>query len=319
MVTCAFHPQRETGRSCTRCGRAACPECLRDAPVGSHCVACVKEAQPKVAETMARQAHQLKAIRPSPVFFVIVAVAVGGGVLSYLADSVAARGGTDFRQVAVFILVLAGWVVSLCLHEFGHALVAYLGGDHTVASKGYLTLDVRRYADRGLSLFLPLVFLALGGIGLPGGAVWINQGLIHDRRVRTLVSLAGPAANVVFGSVLLAPFWTGVLDYRNHPTLAGGLAFLGYLQFFAAILNMLPVPGLDGFGALEPWLPGHVLEAVAPFRQYGFLILFVMISRVDAIHRFLTDGATRALESLQVRPSRLWALGYALFKFWQRI
>jgi len=45
-TTCYRHPDRETGRRCTRCGRFACPECLREASVGSHCVECVKAAAP---------------------------------------------------------------------------------------------------------------------------------------------------------------------------------------------------------------------------------------------------------------------------------
>ena len=69
----------------------------------------------------------------------------------------------------IVLLVLAGWAVSLCLHEFGHAYTAYRGGDRSVRAKGYLTLDIRRYADLGLSLVLPVFFLLLGGIPLPGG------------------------------------------------------------------------------------------------------------------------------------------------------
>ncbi len=42
---CHLHPKRETLRSCNRCGRPTCPECLRDAPVGQHCLSCIKEAQ----------------------------------------------------------------------------------------------------------------------------------------------------------------------------------------------------------------------------------------------------------------------------------
>jgi membrane associated rhomboid family serine protease len=49
-TTCFRHPDRETGRHCTRCGRPACPDCLRQAAVGSHCVECLKEARPPVTQ-----------------------------------------------------------------------------------------------------------------------------------------------------------------------------------------------------------------------------------------------------------------------------
>ena len=54
MATCHIHQDRETGRSCTRCGRPACPQCLVDAAVGSHCVTCVKAAQPSTKERVRR-------------------------------------------------------------------------------------------------------------------------------------------------------------------------------------------------------------------------------------------------------------------------
>jgi membrane associated rhomboid family serine protease len=49
-VTCYRHPDRQTGRRCTRCGRPACPECLKEASVGSHCVDCVKDAAPSTRQ-----------------------------------------------------------------------------------------------------------------------------------------------------------------------------------------------------------------------------------------------------------------------------
>ena len=45
VQTCYRHPDRETGLRCTRCGRPACHECLRPAPVGSHCLTCLKDGQ----------------------------------------------------------------------------------------------------------------------------------------------------------------------------------------------------------------------------------------------------------------------------------
>ena len=67
------------------------------------------------------------------------------------------------------LFVFGGWMISLCLHEFGHAIVAYFGGDTSVKDKGYLTLNPLNYTDPGLSLLLPMIFLVMGGIALPGG------------------------------------------------------------------------------------------------------------------------------------------------------
>ncbi len=65
--------------------------------------------------------------------------------------------------------------MSLCLHEFGHALAAYLGGDTSVRDAGYLTLNPLKYSHPLLSIIMPVLFLMMGGIGLPGGAVYINR------------------------------------------------------------------------------------------------------------------------------------------------
>src|SRR5205823_11830271 len=52
--TCFRHPDRPTGRACTRCGRPACPECLVQASVGSQCVDCVRAARPSAPERLRR-------------------------------------------------------------------------------------------------------------------------------------------------------------------------------------------------------------------------------------------------------------------------
>ena len=66
------------------------------------------------------------------------------------------------------------WVFSVCIHEWGHAFVAYHGGDYTVKDKGYLTLNPIHYTHPVTSILLPALFMMMGGIGLPGGAVYID-------------------------------------------------------------------------------------------------------------------------------------------------
>ena len=320
--TCTYHPDRTTYRSCSRCGRPACPDCLIDAAVGAHCLTCVKASQTPAAQVLAKDIKALSHIRPSPVFGLIVAVFVGSGIWAWMApanagsliDVVSGGGGSvGTSRIAIFVMVLSGWVLSLCLHEFGHALVAFMGGDRTVAAKGYLTLDPRKYTDRNLSLILPLVFLFLGGIGLPGGAVWINHSYIRSKRWESLMSLAGPFANIMFGCLLGIPFLLAPASVAAHPTFASGLAFLAVLQFFAALLNLLPLPGLDGFGAIEPYLGRSFLQAIAPFRSYTFLILFLVIFRVPGLSNGLWMRAMWFSHQFSV-PDGAFYLGQQLFR-----
>ena len=101
-----------------------------------------------------------------------------------------------------FIVVLVGWILSLSLHEFSHALVAYMGGDYTVREKGYLTFNPLKYTHPVYSLLLPLLFLVMGGIGLPGGAVYIETWRLRSKNWRTAVSLAGPLSHLLLDIIV---------------------------------------------------------------------------------------------------------------------
>ena len=133
-------------------------------------------------------------IRPSPIFLAFLALAVGSGWLLWTAGD----SGTRTNRALVFVFVAAGWVVSLCLHEFAHAFLAWCFGDDEVEARGYLTLNPFKYAHPFLSIILPLVFILIGGIGLPGGAVYLHPHRFRTNLQRALVSLSGPAVNVVF-------------------------------------------------------------------------------------------------------------------------
>lgn len=249
-------------------------------------------------------------IAPSPVFYGLLAgVVVLGGLLWR---------GYDFGGFTIFLFVVAGWVLSLAFHEFGHAIVAYIGGDRSVVDKGYLTLDVRKYVDVGTSLLFPVVILIMGGIGLPGGAVWINTGAIRSRNMQSLMSLAGPAASGLCALVCLLPIRFGLVDESNVPFIYA-LAFLGWIQVIAMIFNLLPVPGLDGFGVIEPHLSPETRRSLYPIRQYGMIILFVLIFFVEPFQDAffgLTDGITEILGGDRTPGWR--SDGYRAFRFWER-
>ena len=170
-----------------------------------------------------------------------------------------------------FVFVLVGWIFSLCLHEFAHAAVAYLGGDTSVREKGYLTFNPLRYVDPIASLFVPLVFLLLGGIGLPGGAVYIDPRRLRSKWWACAVALAGPAANLLIAAVLVLVL-TRTAMARNAA--APALAFLALLQVTAVILNLLPLPPLDGYRAIAPFLPKNLQMT---FDRWGSVPLFILL------------------------------------------
>jgi Zn-dependent protease len=223
------------------------------------------------------------------------------------------------RGVAVklmtFAVVMLGWVLSVMAHEFCHALTAYAGGDHTVRAKGYLSFDPRRYGDLGTSLVLPVIFLAMGGIGFPGGAVYLRMDLMRGPFWRAAAALAGPGATLLVLILLSAilNLWSGgAVTSPLYPA----LAFLAFLQATALILNLLPVPGLDGFGAVRPFLPAAWAPHVRRAEGLVMVALFLLIFFTPLGSRLLFGGGIALAYGLGV-PIDAIQIGYGNFHFWR--
>jgi Zn-dependent protease len=221
----------------------------------------------------------------SPVFLGLLALTVGSGALIWF-DVVPA--GVPILTV---VFITAGWITSVCVHEFGHALVAYLGGDRSVVGHGYLTLNPLLYTSMFLSVVMPIAFLLLGGIALPGAAVYINRSALRNRLWDSAVSIAGPAGTALCGLLIAIPFLVpGHLAWMNsHVSFFGALAFLGFIEAFAFVLNMLPIPGLDGFGIIRPWLPYPAQDLANTFGQSAIFIVFIVLWFVPSVsHAFFS-------------------------------
>ena len=214
-------------------------------------------------------------------------------------------------NLLTFFVVLAGWVFSLCLHEFSHALVAYLGGDYTVREKGYLTFNPLKYTHPVYSLLLPLLFLVMGGIGLPGGAVYIETWRLRNDYWRSAMSLAGPMANLLVAIVLAVILNTTSV---GSTSIGPGLAFLAYLQIMAVVLNLLPIPPFDGYGVIEPFLPSGIRMQVAQVRGGFIWIVFLVLWFVPFAGRGL-GLLIFFFTNLMGIPRELIAVGYEQFTF----
>ena len=244
-----------------------------------------------------------------------MAKTTGGGwifpavVVATAGAGLAAQSGADPIGVWVFAVVLGGWLITLCLHEFAHAAVSYLGGDTSVKARGYLTLNPLRYTDLAYSIIIPILLLAVGGIPLPGGAVLVEPGRLRRRWYASLVSAAGPATNMVAGVVL------AVIGAGFNSGLGAALSYLALLQFVAGILNLLPIPGFDGFGIIEPYLSRRLKERIRPLRPWIPLAVFAILFSVPGASSLLFDAGYQLFD--WAGGSNLLArAGASLFRFW---
>jgi Zn-dependent protease len=200
----------------------------------------------------------------------------------------------DFQNPMLWA-ILIGWIMSVVLHEFAHGIVAYWGGDYTIRERGGLTLNPLQYVDPLMSIILPAVFLLMGGIPLPGGSTYIRRDLLRSRGWDSATSLAGPVMNFLLFLACAIPLHpkVGWADYTNYPTGWTGaqtfLAAMSILQFLAVILNLIPVPPLDGFQAISPFLDEGTRQKVGtpPTSTVLFVVYFMVLWNTPLVSIFI--------------------------------
>lgn len=246
----------------------------------------------------------------SPVFLALLATTAAAGAILWFDLFPGAN------AIFTIVFVTVGWITTVCVHEFGHALVAYLGGDRMVVAHGYLSLNPLRYTNILMSIVMPVAFLLLGGIGLPGAAVYINHSAIRSKVWDSAVSVAGPAGTMLCGLLIAIPFMLpNHLQFMvGHVAFFGALAFLGFIEGFALLLNLLPIPGLDGFGILRPWLPYSAQDFANRFGQGAILSVFIVLWFVPSVSSAFF-GAVIQLTSLVGIDPALILIGQTQMRF----
>jgi Zn-dependent protease len=245
-----------------------------------------------------------------PSILVLIALLIGGAVL--IAQP-------QLSKIGVVVFVVGGWILSLCAHEFAHAFVADLGGDHSVRANGYLSFNPLKYTNLFLSIILPIAFLFMGGIGLPGGAVYINPARLRGPKWRSLTSAAGPIASLIVTFVMALPFILGIATRSvvfAAPTFWSALALLVMLNIAGVILNLIPIPPLDGFGIVAPWLPSDLRRLMYSLGFIGIFLLFYLLWTSPTLNDTFWTTVFNFVQRLGVEPG-LAGLGLQNFMFWQ--
>jgi Zn-dependent protease len=216
--------------------------------------------------------------------------------------------------------VLIGWIMSVVLHEWAHGIVAYFGGDYTIAERGGLTLNPLQYVDPFMSIVLPAIFLLMGGIPLPGGVTYIRHDLLRSRGWATAVALAGPGMNLLLFLACVLPLhprigWLDpaapVSDWTNAQLFLASMAFL---QLVAVILNLVPIPPLDGFQAIAPHMDedARLKLSTPPTSTILFIGYFFVIWKVPAVFGAIITVFQKLVAALGFDESAGWELLGAL-------
>lgn len=166
---------------------------------------------------------------------------------------------------------------SLTIHEFSHALVGKLKGDHTAEREGRLTLNPMAHLD--LFGFIPLL---LFGFGWAKPVPFNPYNLKNPKWDSVLIALAGPGSNLIIAAVCSVAFRV-LLEGGLSPysLLTAFLFFLILLNLFLALFNVIPIAPLDGsklFFALFDAPKYEQLRNFVAFRGPQILMFAVLIS-----------------------------------------
>ncbi len=204
-------------------------------------------------------------------------------------------------QVRTAVVSLIAFVLSIAVHEFGHAWMANKLGDRLPAQQGRLTLSPLAHIDPIGTLLMPLVAVfAPGGFPLLawGKPVQTNPSAYTRLPPRTghmLVSLMGPAMNLLLATVisilLIVVGRTGVLP---ESVADAAVRFFLRLNIILLFFNLLPLPPLDGGAVLAGLLPSSMQAFPAFLQRYGTLIFFALF--LSGVLRFVMRPAYAVAE-----------------------
>ena len=187
---------------------------------------------------------------------------------------------TLVQQLAVLVLPV---ILAITVHEAAHGYVADRLGDRTARMLGRVTLNPLRHIDPLGTVLLPLGMYALTGF-LFGWAkpVPVNpRNLARPRRDMAIVAAAGPLSNLIMaalwsGAILAGGWLLPVSSWVGAPLLLMGAAGV-LINAILLVLNMIPLPPLDGGRVLVGLLPTRLARIVAQIEPYGLFILVALL------------------------------------------
>ena len=188
-------------------------------------------------------------------------------------------------QALLYVLVsFLAMCVAISFHEWAHAFASYKLGDPTAKNMGRMSIDPFRHID-----WIGAVMFVFLGFGWAKPVVVNSRNLKHFRRDDLIISLAGPFINLLL-AFLFTGIWCFVRIEGEWYVLV--MSYLISLNLNFALLNVLPVPPLDGFHVVTSLFVKKNYAVVDFLQKYGYLLLIVLVfsGALDVILGWATSG-----------------------------
>jgi len=187
---------------------------------------------------------------------------------------------STIQKIAIWILPV---LLAVSLHEAAHAWMADKKGDSTARSLGRLTFNPLKHIDPIGTILVPALMLTFTGFAFG----WAKPVPVNMRNLRNpqkdmiWVALAGPASNFIM-AILWAVFLNiSVLFVNNESSISLFLLLMPVagitINVILGVLNLFPVPPLDGGRILAGLLPPKAAEQYAKIEPYGFFIVIALM------------------------------------------
>lgn len=188
----------------------------------------------------------------------------------------------NLAQLHILLLSIIPILFAIILHEVAHGYAAKLRGDYTAALLGRLSLNPIKHIDPIGTVLVPCILFFFSGFifgwAKPVPIDWRN--LKNPRRDMAIVAIAGPLANF-----LMAICWGIVakiaVSINSTPNINNIFYMMGnigiWINILLMVLNLLPIPPLDGGHIVSSFLPSHVALKYNQLERWGLIILLVLI------------------------------------------
>ena len=187
---------------------------------------------------------------------------------------------TIAQKLAVWALPV---IFAITLHEVAHGWMANKLGDPTAMMLGRITINPLKHIDPIGTILVPAALLVLGGFvfGWAKAVPITPRNFKNPSRDMAIVAIAGPLSNLLMALAWAALLKLGLMIEGIQPEIGQFLFYSGVagvtINLVLMVLNLLPIPPLDGSRVLSAFLPKKWAFYYLRYENYGFLILIGLL------------------------------------------